>query len=124
MDTQNFKTVVIGASEKTYRYSHSAVLQLQRHGYPVVAIGLRPGTINGVDIVTGFPEISDVHTVTLYIGPKNQPKFYNYIIEALNPNRVIFNPGTENSEFETLCREHGIVPVENCTLMMLSFGVF
>ena len=35
----------------------------------------------------------------MYISDKFQPEYYKYII-ALNPNRVIFNPGTENLEFE------------------------
>jgi len=125
MDTHHNKhTVVIGASEKPHRYSHSAVVQLKNNGYPVTAIGLKPGMIGETEIVSGFPKISNVHTVTLYVGPKNQPPFYDYILNDLKPRRVIFNPGTENPELEAFCRGHGIVPVENCTLMMLTYGVF
>jgi uncharacterized protein len=117
-------SVVIGASEKPYRYSHAAVHQLRKYGHEVVAIGRRPGRIEDTEIVTGFPKATHVHTVTLYIGPQHQPPYYNYILEELKPQRVIFNPGTENSELYALCRENGIDPVENCTLMMLNYGVF
>lgn len=117
-------SVVIGASEKPYRYSHAAVHQLRRHGFEVVAIGRRPGRIDDTEIVTGFPKTGHVHTVTLYIGPRHQPPYYDYILKELKPRRVIFNPGTENPELFALCRHSGIEPVENCTLMMLNYGVF
>ena len=51
----------------------------------------------------------------------NQPEWYDYII-SLKPARVIFNPGTENPEFENLLRKNDIEPVEACTLVMLSIG--
>lgn len=115
------KTVVIGASENTDRYSNRAVRSLVQHNEPVVAVGLRAGKIGDVEILTGFPVLEDVETVTLYVGPQNQPAWYDYIL-SLKPKRVIFNPGTENSEFEKLCTEAGIETVEACTLVMLSVG--
>lgn len=115
------KTVVIGASENTDRYSNRAVRSLVQHNEPVVAVGLRAGKIGDVEILTGFPVLEDVETVTLYVGPQNQPVWYDYIL-SLKPKRVIFNPGTENTEFEKLCAEAGIETVEACTLVMLSVG--
>lgn len=115
------KTVVIGASENTDRYSNRAVRSLVQHNEPVVAVGLRTGKIGDVEILTGFPVLKDVETVTLYVGPQNQPSWYDYIL-SLKPKRVIFNPGTENPEFEKLCAEAGIETVEACTLVMLSVG--
>jgi uncharacterized protein len=115
------KTVVIGASENSDRYSNRAVRSLVQHNEPVVAVGLRAGKIGDVDILTGFPVLEDVETVTLYVGPQNQPSWYDYIL-SLKPKRVIFNPGTENPEFEKLCAEAGIETVEACTLVMLSVG--
>lgn len=115
------KTVVIGASENADRYSNRAVRSLVQHNEPVVAVGLRAGKIGDVEILTGFPVLEDVETVTLYVGPQNQPAWYEYIL-SLKPKRVIFNPGTENPEFEKLCAEAGIETVEACTLVMLSVG--
>ena len=40
----------------------------------------------------------------------------------MKPERVIFNPGTENDEFIQLLEENGIEAVEACTLVMLSIG--
>lgn len=113
------KTLVIGASENPERYAYKAVMKLQDKNYPVIAFGLRKGNINGQDIVTDFPNEKDIHTVTLYVGPKNQPAYYDQII-ALKPRRVIFNPGTENPEFEEKLTELGIEALEACTLVMLA----
>ena len=89
----------------------------------VVAIGLKAGEIDGVPIQTGFPEIEEINTVSMYVGAKNQPSFYDYILK-LKPSRIIFNPGAENPEFEKKAKEQGIEVVEACTLVMLSTGQF
>lgn len=115
------KTVVIGASENPDRYAYKATVSLQKNGFEAVPIGLQEGKINNVDILKGKPMIEDVETVTLYVGPKNQPEWYDYII-SLKPQRVIFNPGTENPEFEEMLRKNNIEPVVACTLVMLSIG--
>jgi hypothetical protein len=38
---------------------------------------------------------------------------------GLNPKRIIFNPGTENDEFEKMAEDKGIEALEACTLVML-----
>jgi predicted CoA-binding protein len=62
-----------------------------------------------------------VDTITLYIGPAHQPQYYDYVLN-LKPQRVIFNPGTENPEFEKKVRDAGIEVLEACTITMLSIG--
>lgn len=116
-------TLVIGASEKPERFSYKAIRRLRRYGHPVEAIGLRPGEVDGVVFKTGFPPLKGIDTVTLYIGHARQPQYYDYLI-GLEPKRIIFNPGTENSEFYEMARARGIEPVESCTLVMLDSGVF
>jgi uncharacterized protein len=123
MHTDTKKTLVVGGSVKPERYSNKAILKLRRYGHPVVTIGLREGEVGGVKIQTGFPQLSGIHTVTLYVGPRNQPQYYDYLI-GLKPKRIIFNPGTENSEFENLASEKGIETINHCTLIMLDEGLF
>ena len=116
-------TVVIGASENTERYSNRVTRMLHQRNIPVVAIGMKAGEIDEVKIQIGFPKIENVDTVTLYVGEKNQPPYYDYII-GLKPERVIFNPGTENPEFEKKVRDAGIEVLEACTLTMLTVGTY
>ncbi len=117
------KTVVLGASENTGRYSSLAISMLQRHGIEAVPVGLRKGTIFGLTILTGKPEIEHVHTITLYMRAELQKPLYDFML-ALNPKRIIFNPGTENKELEVLAKEKGIETLRACTLVMLSIGSY
>ncbi len=116
-------TMVIGASANPERYAYKALLKLRSHGHDVVAISNKTGELQGVKFQKPFPAINDIDTVTLYINPVIQQSYYNYII-GLKPRRVIFNPGTENSEFEAMLEKNGIETEEACTLVMLSIGVY
>lgn len=117
------KTLVLGASENTSRYSNMAVKKLLSKGQDVIAIGKQKGNIAGVDILTERPDTDDVDTVTLYLNPMHQQPYYDYIL-SLNPRRIIFNPGTENGELEQLAEQRGIEAIEACTLVMLSTGQY
>jgi predicted CoA-binding protein len=116
-------TLVIGASENHSRYSAQAIKMLQEYNHTVYGIGGRPGEVHGLSFGTEHLDVTDVHTVTLYINPSIQPLYYNYVI-GLKPNRVIFNPGTENPEFVRKLVENKIDFEHACTLVMLRTGQF
>lgn len=113
------KYVVFGASENILRYSNKAVRSLLRINKLVVPIGLHEGSIAGVIIQVGTPLIEDVIALLLYIRPEHQVDLYDYFI-ALNPKKIIFNPGTENRELEKLAIENDIEVVKGCALEMIS----
>ncbi len=117
------KTVVLGASPNPVRFSHKAVKSLIRHGYEVVPVGFRPGTILEMEILTGMPPIENVHTISLYLGIARQPEYYDYML-SLKPKRIIFNPGTINPEFMAMVHRNGIEPVDGCLLMMINAGEY
>jgi predicted CoA-binding protein len=119
------KTVVIGASEKADRYAQLATMSLHKHGHEVIPVGLKEGNINGISILSlkENPEIKDVDTVTLYVGPLHQSAWYDYILR-LKPKRVILNPGTENPELEQLLKKNNIDFTAACTLVLLSTGQY
>ena len=117
------KTLVIGASENPGRYSNKAIRALVSHGHQVIAIGLRAGEVAGVSFNSEKKAFENIDTVTLYVGPQNQPEYYSYLI-GLNPRRVIFNPGTENPEFISQLKTAGIYPQIACTLVLLATGQY
>lgn len=117
------KTVVLGASSNPARYSYLAIQRLRAHNHPVVAIGRRVGHVADIDIAKEHLPENDVDTITLYLNPKNQVEYYDYILN-LHPKRIIFNPGTENDELIQKARENNIEPVIGCTLVMLSTGQY
>lgn len=114
------KTVVIGASPNPERYAFKATNRLHEAGHEVIPVGLRDGKIGDIEILKGFPEIKDVDTVTLYVGPRHQDYWKDYIY-SLHPKRVIFNPGTE-SEFQKELEAKGVETEEACTLVLLSLN--
>ncbi|HIP27181.1 MAG TPA: CoA-binding protein [Flavobacteriaceae bacterium] len=114
------KTLVLGASLKAERYSNIAIKMLLEYEYPVIALGLRKGSIKNVEILTDLNNaiINNIHTVTLYLNAKRQVDYYDFIID-LKPKRVIFNPGTENWGFMELLNKNKIEYEVACTLVLL-----
>ncbi len=121
----NKKTVVIGATPNPSRYAYIASHMLKEYNHEIIPIGIKTGEVAGEEIydMRLKPQFEEVDTITLYIGTQNQPEWYDYIL-GLNPKRIIFNPGTENTEFVKMSREKGIETVYGCTLVMLRSGTY
>jgi predicted CoA-binding protein len=117
------KTLILGATDNQSRYANLAANRLVAYGHPIVNIGIKPGQAAGVEIEKAGEVHDDIDTVTLYIGPHNQPQYYDYIIQS-KPKRIIFNPGTYNPVLEELANQNGIETLEACTLVMLSTGQY
>ena len=117
------KTLVLGASGNPSRYSYLAMNRLKAHKHPVVAVGRREAEVAGIHIAKSPVVEEGVDTVTLYLNPTHQKEYYNYILD-LHPQRIIFNPGTENPELMKMAKEAGIEPVVACTLVMLATGQY
>ena len=115
----NYKTLVLGASLKPESYSYHAVVQLIKNNIQVIPMGLVEGQIDSISIVKPFEHLNDIHSVSIYLTPHRQQEYYNYLIE-LKPQRIIFNPGTENPEFAQLLEASGIYWENGCTLVLLS----
>ncbi len=116
---KNKKTVVLGATTKPEKYAYLAITKLVEKGHSVLAIGQNAGEVAGVKIYTKQIPLANIDTVTLYLNPKRQVDYYNYIIET-KPKRVIFNPGTENPQFYQLLESNGIKVEVGCTLVLLA----
>jgi uncharacterized protein len=117
------KTLVLGATTDPTRYAFLATQRLTSHGHPVVLLGNKRGSVFGEEIQHGRPDLKDIDTVTLYMNPRNQEEYLDYLI-GLKPKRIIFNPGTENDKLIEMAEQNGIEPVIGCTLVMLSTNQF
>lgn len=119
------KTVILGASTNPSRYAYMAANMLSEYGHQIVPVGIKNGNVAGQQILNlkELPKVENVDTVTLYLGPQNQPEWYDYIL-SLKPTRIIFNPGTENPELIERATAQGVEPVEGCTLVMLRTGTY
>ncbi|MEL7001114.1 MAG: CoA-binding protein [Bacteroidota bacterium] len=119
------RTAIIGATPNPNRYAFMAAEMLSKGGHDIVPLGIKKGEAAGYPIldIRERPDVGKIHTITLYIGPRHQPEWYDYLI-SLKPKRIIFNPGTENYEFQREARKNHIELVEACTLVMLRVGTY
>lgn len=101
MNSKN--TVVLGASNNPERYSYLAMNKLKAYGHAVTAIGKKQAHVNGIDISSNTPQLSNTDTVTLYLNSVNQKPYYDYIL-SLKPRRIIFNPHRK-SRIRISCRK-------------------
>lgn len=116
-------TLIIGATPDSSRYAYKAANMLTRFGHSIINIGIKKGQVAGVEIEKPGAVYNGVDTITLYIGPALQPQYYEYVLNT-KPKRVIFNPGTENPEFELLLQQNEIHAIQACTLVLLSTGQY
>lgn len=119
----NKPTVIIGASPKSDRYSYMASLKLKEHSHTIYPIGINEGSIENTPILNNRPILNNVHTITLYINPSHQDNWLPYLL-SLKPQRIIFNPGTENPKLYSLLEDNGIELMEACTLVLLSLNQY
>ncbi len=125
LSASDTKILILGASTNPARFSYIAANALSNKGYDIVPVGLRPGVVAGKSIldIRTRPQIGKVDTITLYMNPKNQSGYLEYIL-GLDPRRIIFNPGTENNILIDMAEKQGVEVVVDCTLVMLRSGYF
>lgn len=124
MSDKNQTVVVLGASPKPERYSNKAVALLKEHGYEVIPVNPSGVGIHGLSTVKSLADIQvTAGTLTMYVSPEVSSGQKDAILQ-LAPERVIFNPGSENSELEAALKDNGIKIVHACTLVMLKMGQF
>jgi len=116
--------VVLGASPKPERYSNQAIRQLLQGGYKVTPVNPAIPVIEGLAVTHQLPDIIEpVHTLTMYVGEARSNKIQDKIL-ALNPARVIFNPGSESRDLLQQLEKQGAECIEGCTLVMLRTSQF
>lgn len=120
---QSSVTMVLGASPNSERYSYMTTVMLLEKGHLVYPYGIKKGNIQSLPIVQDWPTSGTISTLTMYLGPTAQAEYYDLII-ALKPERIIFNPGTENPVLVQLAHAAQIDTIEACTLVLLTTGQY
>lgn len=120
------RVLIVGASPKPERYAYLALQQLLASGHETVLFNPSPAhtTIEGLRVHASLGEITGaIDTITLYVGSARLDNLIPELL-ALNPRRIISNPGTENQRLAQAARDAGIDYVEACTLILLRSGQF
>ncbi len=118
------RVVIVGASPKPERYSNRAVALLIENGHEAIPVHPTATTIHGAHAVPHLSDVRDhVDTVTLYVSPTISSSLEKELL-TLHPDRVIFNPDSENETLRRNLESHGIRTVEACTLVLLKTNQF
>ncbi len=118
------RVVVLGASTNKARYSYRAVSMLADHGFEPIPVHPSGRSVLERETKRSLPEVDgSIDTLTVYVNASISDPLYDAIV-ALNPRRVVFNPGAENPHLATRLHDLGIEVVEACTLVMLSTNQF
>lgn len=115
---------ILGASVDPERYAFKAQRLLKQHGYRVIPVNAKESVIDGDATVATLADIAvPVHTLTVYVRPALSDR-QREDIKRLKPQRVIFNPGTENASLAAVLEAAGIETRDACTLVLLHTGDF
>ncbi len=115
---------VVGASPKEDRYSYKAMQMLTEKGHQAIPVAPGKSEILNKKCYASLADITEkIDTVTMYVGSARQTDIIKDIC-AIKPQRVIFNPGTENPDVYPKLQALGINVQIACTLVLLSTGQF
>ncbi|MBU0579686.1 MAG: CoA-binding protein [Candidatus Margulisbacteria bacterium] len=118
------KVALLGATAKSDRYAYKALEKLIEKEHKVYPIHPKMEFLLGKKVYSSISEIDvDIDTLTLYVGKARSDIMIDEII-ALNPRRIIFNPGAENDLLRDKAKAAGIEALYACTLVMLTTGQF
>lgn len=119
----NMRVLIFGASTNPDRYAYKAMVLLVEKGHEVFLKGNKAGVALGLTIQVGTNNFDHIHTITLYVGPQNQQDLIEDLIQ-IKPERIIFNPGTENPKLYAKIEKLNIKVEEACTLVLLHTNQF
>jgi uncharacterized protein len=115
---------VLGASDKTDRYSYKAVRMLREKGHSPYPVHPVLATVDGLPVSASLRAIpAPIDTITVYLSARNQQPIEDEILKS-TARRIIFNPGAENPELEEQLRQKGLEVFRACTLVLLATGQF
>ena len=117
------RDLIFGASTNPDRYAYKAMVLLVEKGHEVFLKGNKAGIALGLTIQVGTNNFDHIHTITLYVGPQNQQDLIEDLIQ-IKPERIIFNPGTENPKLYAEIEKLNIKVEEACTLVLLHTNQF
>ena len=117
------KVAILGASTDPERYSYKALKKLLESGHEPLLVSPKYDEIEGHKVYKTLEDLPSFDTLTVYVNPQISSNLKESIV-SLKPKRVIFNPGSENSELQKELKDSGFEVIEACTLVLLSTDQF
>jgi predicted CoA-binding protein len=113
---------VVGASPKTDRPSHQAVVGYQAQGWTVWPVNPAGQEVAGLAAFRSLAELPGrPDLVTMYVNPQNGAAMLDAIVAA-KPQALWLNPGADGEPIASAARARGLRVVEACNLIALRMG--
>jgi len=115
---------ILGASSNPDRYAYKAFQMLKEFGHSIIAVNPKLILLDGIQTTPSLKDIKEhVQTVTVYVSASISTGLKEDLIN-LQPDRIIFNPGSENAPLQLDLKNAGIEVIEACTLVLLKTEQF
>lgn len=110
--------VVVGEVLNSEKYAHRILNTLKDYNFNTVGVHPKSEDVSVYKSLKEVPYSIDV--IDLCINPALGEKI---LIEAkeLGINKVLIQPGAKSEEILSFCRENGIIAIEGCALVELSY---
>ncbi len=111
---------VLGASQNRQKYGNKSVRAHLDQGYDVYPINPKAEEIEGLKAYASLSDlpVESVDRVSVYLPPALGITLLEEI-QALNPQEVWFNPGSESEEILTRANELGLKIIMACSIVEL-----
>lgn len=115
---------VVGASNKSDRYSYQAVMLLKAKGHVPYPVHPSLADVDGLPVYPSIAAITaPLDVLTMYLSARHQTAIEEEILHS-GARRVIFNPGAENPALSRRLQDAGVETLDACTLVLLRTGQF
>lgn len=113
---------IVGASPKTDRPSHQAVLGYRERGWAVWPVNPAGQEVAGLRAYRSLAELpGQPDLVTMYVNPQAGAAMLD-AIAAAKPKALWLNPGADGEPIASAARARGLKVVEACNLIALRVG--
>jgi predicted CoA-binding protein len=114
------KVAILGASDKSERYSNMLLKRLVDRGYEVFPINPGLKSIDGLKVYANLEALpAGIDVLSIYMQAERSDAIADSI-EACGISKVVFNPGAENPRLQKRLADKGVDVQEACSLVLTS----